>query len=159
MRRRPVLTVLVPLLVVVHLFLHLGLGIGRAAPDLLTVALLLAAREGGMGGGAALGFFLGLLEDSFSVLAFGANTLSLTLVGILGSRTRDFFVGESVLFHFSYLTLGKLIRDLIYWIAAGEGLREPFLSAVVVDGTVAAVYGALLGVLILVPFTRKEGLR
>jgi rod shape-determining protein MreD len=159
MSRRPVLTLLVPLLIVLHLLLHLGLGIGRGAPDLLTVALLLAARETGLGGGAGLGFFLGLMEDSFSVLAFGANTLSLTLVGILGARTRDLFVGDSVLFFFSYLTAGKLLRNLIHWLVAGEGIREPFLNAIVVDGTVSAVYGALVGILLLVPFDRGEGLR
>lgn len=159
MTRRPVLTILVPLLLVVHLFLHLGLGIGRGAPDLLTVALLLVARETGMGRGAGLGFFLGLMEDSFSVLAFGANTLSLTLVGILGARTRDLFVGDSILFFFSYLTVGKLLRDLIYWLVAGEGIREPFLNAIVVDGTVAAIYGAVVGMLLLIPVGGGEAFR
>jgi rod shape-determining protein MreD len=157
--RRRVVAILVPLLVVLHLFLHLGLGIGKAAPDFMTVALLLAAREVGMGAGGALGFSLGLLEDSVSVLAFGANTLSLTIVGILGARTRDLFVGESRRFFFTYLVVGKLIRDLIHWIVAGEGIREPFLSAVVVGGTIAAVYGAVLGVLLLLPFERKGTLR
>lgn len=152
MLRRPVLTVLVPALTILHFFLHLGLGVGRGAPDLLTVALLLAAREVGMGGGGALGFFFGLLEDSFSVLAFGANTLALTLVGILAARTRDLFVGESRLFHFWYLALGIWLRELFFWIAGGKGLREPFLTAVAVDGTVAAFYGALIGLLLLVPF-------
>lgn len=159
MNRRPILTILVPALVVLHLILHLGLGIGRGAPDLMTVALLLAARELGMGGGGALGFFLGLLEDSFSVLAFGANTLALTVVGILGARTRDLFVGESALFFFSYLALGKILRDLIHWFAAGEGIREPFLNAIVVDGTVAAVYGAVVGLVLLFPFKTPETAR
>jgi len=158
-RRRRVVAILVPLLVVLHLFLHLGLGIGKAAPDFMTVALLLAAREVGMGAGGALGFSFGLLEDSFSVLAFGANTLAFTVVGILGSRTRDLFVGESLRFLFTYLVAGKLLRDLIHWLVAGEGVRQPFLNAVVVDSTVAAVYGALLGVLVLLPFERKGFLR
>jgi cell shape-determining protein MreD len=158
-RRRRVVAILVPLLVVIHLFLHLGLGIGKAAPDFMTVALLLAAREVGMGAGGALGFSLGLLEDSFSVLAFGANTLALTIVGILGARTRDFFVGESRRFFFTYLVAGKLLRNLIHWLAAGERVRAPFLNAVVVDGTVAAVYCAVLGVLLLLPFERKGALR
>ncbi len=156
MRSRPILSILVPALVLLHLFLHLGLGIGRGAPDLLTIALLLAARELGMGWGGGLGLFLGLMEDSFSVLAFGANTLSLTLAGILGARTRDLFVGESFLFFFSYLALGKLFRDLVHWLVAGEGVREPFLDAVLVDGTLAAVYGALVGVVVLIPFNREE---
>lgn len=159
MSRRPVLTILLPALVVLHLFLHLGLGIGRAAPDLMTVALLLAARELGMGWGAGLGFFLGLLEDSFSVLAFGASTLSLTLVGALGARTRDFFVGESLLFFFAYLAAGKLLRDFLYWVVSGEGVREPFLNAVVVDGTLGALYCAVVGILVLVPFDRREVVR
>ena len=55
------------------------------------LALLLAVRETGMGWAGALGFFFGLLEDAFSVLAFGASSLAMTAVGILGSRTRDLF--------------------------------------------------------------------
>ena len=152
MSRRPVLTILVPALAIVHFFLHLGLGLGREAPDLLTVALLLAVREVGMGAGAGLGFFFGLLEDSFSVLAFGASTLSLTLIGMLGSRTRDLFVGESLGFHFWYLVLGIWGRGLVHWVVVGEGLREPFLNGAVADGLVAALYGGVVGVVLLVPF-------
>jgi rod shape-determining protein MreD len=125
----------------------------------MTVALLLAAREIGMGGGAGLGFLFGLLEDSFSVLSFGANTLSMTLVGILGARTRDLFVGESLLFFFSYLGAGKLFRELIQWAVAGEAVREPFLSVVVIDGTGSALYAAVTGTLLLLPFRWREASR
>ena len=102
-----------------------------------------------MGG---IGFFFGLMEDSFSVLAFGANTLAMTVVGILGARTRDLFVGESPLFFFWYLAIGIWLKGLVHWVVAGEGLREPFLNAVLVDGTVAALYGAVAGVLFMIPF-------
>ena len=152
MTRRPVLSILVPAFVILHFFLHLGLGIGRGAPDLLTVALLLAAREVGMGAGGGVGFFFGLLEDSFSVLAFGANTLAMTVVGILGARTRDLFVGESPFFFFWYLAAGIWLRGFVHWVVVGEGLREPFMNAVLVDGTVGAFYGALVGVIFLIPF-------
>jgi rod shape-determining protein MreD len=152
MTRRPVLAFLVPALAVTHFFLHLGLGVGSGAPDLLTVALLLAARELGMGGGGALGFLFGLLADSFSVLAFGANTLAMTVVGILGSRTRDLWVGESLFFYFWYLAAGIWLRGLIHWVVSGVNPREPFLNAVMVDGTLAAVYGALVGLLLIIPF-------
>ena len=47
--------VLVALLVVTHFLLHLGLGIGVAAPDLLTVAVLLSARRMRGWSAAALG--------------------------------------------------------------------------------------------------------
>lgn len=157
MSRRSILVVLVPALAITHFFLHLGLGLGRGAPDLLTVSLLLAVRELGTRGGGALGFFFGLLEDSFSVLAFGANTLALTLVGILGSRTRDLWLGESALFYFWYLAAGIWLRGLVHWIASGESLREPFMDVVVVDGTIAALYGAGVGILLLIPFANRSG--
>lgn len=150
------LGVLVPFLVVLHFFLHLGLGIGRGAPDLATVALLVAAREMGMGAGAGLGFVLGLMEDSFSGLAFGANTLAMTLLGALGARTRELFVGDSLVFLFSYLVLGKLLKDLVHWLLTAQEVRDRFLDAVVIDGSVAALYGAAVGLLLLVPLRSSE---
>lgn len=159
MNRRGVLLLLVPGLVLFHFLLHIGFGIGAGAPDLLAVAVLLAAREVGMGYGAGLGFFLGLLEDSFSVLAFGGNALALTLVGMLGARTRDLFVGESLSFHLGYLALGIWARRLIHWVVVGEGMRESFTSAALTDGTLAAVYGAVVGTLLLIPFAgRRRGI-
>lgn len=135
-------------LVVLHFLLHLGVGLGREAPDLLTLALLVAARELRVGGGAALGFAFGLLEDAFSILTFGANTIALTLVGALGSRTRDLFVGESLLFVVSYLFLGKWVRDLVLWGAMGT-LRGPLHEVVFIQGAISALYVAAVGVVVL----------
>ena len=159
MTRKTVLGLLVPLLVVVHFFLHVGFGIERAAPDLLTLALLLAARETGMGAGGAMGFFFGLLEDAFSVLAFGASTLAMTVVGILGARTRELFVGDSLLFFFVYLGVGKLLRDMIHWVVAGEVVREPFLNVVLIDGGIAAIYLASVGLLLALFLGDSRALR
>lgn len=136
---------MVAVLAALHFLLHLGLGLGREAPDLLTVALLLGARTGGTGVGAGLGFFFGLLEDAFSVLAFGANTVAMTLVGALGARTRDLFVGDSALFVLGYVAAGKWMRDLVYWIVAGETVREPFVQAILVDALLAAPYAGAVG--------------
>ncbi len=136
-------------LVVLHLFLHLGLGLGAEAPDLLTVGLLLAVREGGAGTGAGLGFAFGLLEDAFSVLAFGANTVAMTLVGAVGARARELFVGDSLLFVVAYLALGKWLRDLIHWVVVGEAVREPFVRAMLVQGGLAALYAAAVGLVVL----------
>ncbi len=149
MNRRTVLGLIVPLLVLLHFFFHVGLSLGNGVPDLLTLALLLAAREVSLGWGGGLGFFLGLLEDAFSVLAFGASTLALTVVGILGARTRDLFVGDSLLFFFVYLSVGKVLRNLVYWIVADATVRGPFLDSVVVQGGLASVYMALVGVLLV----------
>ncbi len=145
MSKRPVIWVLVGILSVLHFVLHVGLGIGRAAPDLLTIALLLMAREVGVGSAAGAGLVLGLLEDSLSVLAFGANTVAMTMVGILGALTRDLFVGDSRLFVVSYLFLGKLARDFGHWVLVGDELRQPFSEQVLVQGGIAAVYVAAIG--------------
>jgi len=141
--------VLVVALVVVHFVLHVGLGYGRGAPDLLTIGLLLAAREVGLGTGAAIGLLLGLLEDALSVLAFGANTVAATVVGILGASTRDLFVGDSLLFVVSYFFVGKWMRDFVHWVMVGEEVRQPFVDQVVVQGIVGGVYAALVGVAVV----------
>lgn len=158
MKSQVPLRFLVPALIVLHFMLHLGLGLERVAPDLLTVALLLAAREVGLGWGGGMGFVLGLLEDACSVLAFGASTLALTIVGILGARTRDLFVGDSVRFLFAYLFAGKMLREVIHWLAVGEGLREPFINSVLLADGMSAVYGAAVGVLLILPFTGGRNL-
>ncbi len=137
------------LLILVHFALHVSLGFGEGAPDLLVVALLISARELDMGRGAALGFVLGLLDDAFSVLAFGANTLALTLVGMGGARTRELFVGDSWLFVTSYLVLGKWTRDLLHWVAVGEGLRESFVDTMLIQSPIAALYAGLIGLAVI----------
>jgi rod shape-determining protein MreD len=140
----------VTLLVLLHFLLHVGFGIDRGAPDLLTVALLLAAREVTAGTAAGMGFFFGLLEDAFSVLAFGANTLAMTVIGALGAVTRDFFVGESWMFHFLYLVLGKWLRDALFWVLAGPEVRGPAVRTLLVQAPLAAVYAAAVGLVLLI---------
>ncbi len=149
MRTKLRVWVLVAGLFLLHFLLHVGLGLGPEAPDLLTVALLLAAREVQMGVAAGAGLLFGLLEDALSVLAFGANAVALTLLGSLGALTRDLFVGDSLLFLVSYFVLGKWVRDLIHWVMVGEALRQPFVDQVVVQGLLGAVYAAAVGILVM----------
>ena len=147
--RRWGLWALVAGLFVVHFVLHVGLGYGRGAPDLLTIGLLLVAREVGPGTAAVVGFLFGLVEDALSVLAFGANAVAMTAVGILGAFTRDLFVGDSRLFVVSYFFVGKWMRDFIHWIMVGEELRQSFWDQVVVQGMIGALYGAAVGLVLV----------
>jgi cell shape-determining protein MreD len=135
------------LLVILHFLLRLGLGYGSIAPDLLTLGMLVAARELRTGSAASLGLFLGVLEDSFSILAFGGSTVAMAVVGVVGSRTRDLFVGDSLLFLVSYLVLGKWSRDLIQWLVVGEGVREPFVETMLIQAPVSAIYLGVVGVI------------
>jgi len=147
----PILTLIVVLgLAMLHFLLRVGFGIGSGAPDLLTVALLLGAREVRVGSAAGLGFVFGILEDALSVVAFGANALALSVLGIIGATTRELFVGDSWLFVVSYFFIGKWLRDAVHWVMVGEELRRPFAEQMLVQGVGSAAYAALVGVVVLV---------
>lgn len=145
---RPRAWVLALLLFVLHFLLHVGFSYGRGAPDFLTLAVLLLARELSVGRAGTVGLLFGLCEDALSVLAFGANSVALTLVAIGGAVTRDLFVGDSRMFLISYVLLGKLVRDLIHWIAVGDALRQPFVEQVLIQGGVSALYLAVVGLVV-----------
>ncbi len=149
MRSNRLFRVILISLPILHFLLHVGFGIGRLAPDLLAVGLLLLAREMRTGTAAGLGFFLGLLEDAFSLLAFGANTLACTLLGIAGSRSRDLFVGETLFFLISYLFFGTWLRAVLHWAVAGDEVRRDAGVSLLVHGPLDAAYAAAVGVGIL----------
>ena len=137
------------LLPVLHFFLHVGLGIGPWAPDLLTVSVLVTAVKVKTETAAGIGFALGLMEDALSILSFGASTMALTAVGILGTRSSNFFVGESVGFLVSYLTLGIWLRGAIHWVLVWEGSGYGLVRILLVQTPAAALYGAAVGTILL----------
>jgi rod shape-determining protein MreD len=137
------------LLPVLHFLLKVGFGLGNAVPDLLTLALLLTAREVRSGAAAGFGFFYGLLEDAFAILSFGANTLVLTVLASLGARSRDLFVGESLLFFSLYLGGGTWLRAAFHWLLSdpeGRGAAGPVLLA---EAPLTALYTTGVGLLLL----------
>ena len=136
-------------LMVLHFVLHVGFSLRAGAPDLSTLGLLVLAREVRMGTGAGIGFVLGLLEDALNALAFGTSTVAMTVVGAAASRTRDLFVGESATFVALYLFVGKWVRDGIQWTMTAPEVREPLQRALLVDATVASVYVAVVGLVLV----------
>jgi rod shape-determining protein MreD len=137
------------LLILTHLIVHVGFGVGAAAPDLFTLALLIIARDTHMAVAALIGLGLGLVEDALGLRSFGAHGLSLALVGALASRTRDLFVGESVMFVATYLFVGKLAADLFHWVAVGAEHRSGFVRAVFLEGGTGALYVAVVGLALM----------
>ncbi len=134
-------------LAVLHFFLHLSLGLGMRAPDLLTVAVLLGARQLPGAGAAALGFFFGLLEDAVAVVAFGAATAVETVVGYLGARSRDLFVGETGLFLGLYLFLGCWLHDALYYLLAEGARQSGAVSSLLVEAPLWSLYSAAAGMI------------
>ena len=102
-----------------------------------------------MGRAAGMGLLFGLLEDALSVLSFGANSVAMTIVAVLGAVTRDLFVGDSLFFLVSYFLIGKWVRDLVYWFMVGETLRQPFVDQVLIQGLIGGMYAAIVGVVLL----------
>ena len=146
MRLRVVL--LVSCLILTHLVLRTALGFGKAAPDLFIVALLVGSRTLGVGAGAGLGFVLGLLEDAFSMRAFGANAFAMTLVGALGAKSRDFFVGDSTGFLVTFFLLGTWVRDLLAWVVTDGSIRPVFLDHLVIEAPLLALYTTVVGLVV-----------
>lgn len=144
--------VFVAVLAIIHFLLHLTLGLDRSAPDLLTLAILLAARQLTGGSAAGIGFALGLLEDAVSLVAFGAAAVTGTVVGYLGARSRDLFVGESLFFLGVYLFLGKWVRDALYYGLAGVVRRGEPVHALLIEAPLSALYMAAVGVVAILVY-------
>lgn len=144
--------VLVFFLVVLHFGLRLTLGLDVWAPDLLTLAVLIGARQLRGGPAAALGFALGLLEDAVSLGAFGAAAIVQTIIGYLGARSRDLFVGDSLLFLTLYFFLGAWLQDaLYYWIVPGLR-RGTTVDALLIHAPLQALYVAVAGVVAILVY-------
>ena len=141
--------ILVGGLVLAHLLAHVAFGYGRGIPDLMVIGLLIGGRGLRVGQGAGLGFALGLLEDSFSVLSFGSNTFSMTTVGILASRSRGLFLGDSTVFVVAYFFVGKFLRDGLTWFVSDTVSRPPLSSHLLVDMPLGALYVAVVGFVVV----------
>ena len=137
-------------LVALHFVLHLTFGLSVWAPDLLTLAVLLAARQLTGGAAAGVGFVLGILEDAVSLGAFGAAAITQTVVGYLGARSRDLFVGESILFLSLYFFLGAWLQDALYYAVAPAVRRGDPVDALLLHAPLQALYVAVVGVVAMI---------
>ena len=146
-------------LIVAHFFLHLALGLGDSAPDLLTVGLLLAVRRARASVAAFLGLVLGVLNDALASVAFGAEAVVLTLVGFLGARSRDLFEGDSLLFIGAYLFLGKWLHDAAYYTLAHQLARGDVVTRLFMQAPVAALYAAGAGIVAMLVYRAATGER
>ncbi len=135
-------------LIVAHLTLHVALGLGREAPDLFLIAVLVASRHLSLGAGAVLGFAVGLIEDSFAMSSFGSTVFAMTVAGTAGAQTRHLFVGNSWTFLVTYFGLGKLLRDLLSWIASDPANRSTFTYQFVFESPLLALYAGVVGALV-----------
>ncbi len=147
------------ILIAFDLALHIGLGLGALAPDLLTVAALLAARRLSGVKAAIVGLLIGLLADSIALVGFGASSIALVIVCFLGARTRDMFEGNSALFLGLYLFIGKWLRDAIWYAVAPAAHEGQQLSTLWTAAPMHALITAVCGAIALMIFRAVVGER
>ena len=150
--------IFIAILVVLHLVLHVAIGLGMGAPDLLTVAVLLAARRLKSSGAAALGLVVGILNDALSLTTFGANALSYAIIGFLGARSRDLFEGDSLLFVAVYVFLGKWLRDALYFVITRSAHGETW-GSLLTAAPIAAVFAAFAAMVAMMLYRAATGER
>jgi len=151
--------VFVAFLVFAHLVLHVALGYGAGAPDLMAVAVLLAARRLTPPHAALLGLALGLLADALALTSFGATAVALVAVGWAGARTRDLFEGGSYGFTLAYLFLGKWLADAIYLLVSPVARAASVHAALVTALPFYALITAATGVFALAAYRLSVGAR
>lgn len=134
----------VVLLVVLHFVLRVGLGFQQLVPDLLVVALLLAARELRAGPAAGLGLLLGVLDGAVVPFSMGASAVVLTILGFLGARSRDLFSGDNYLLLAAYLFAGKWLFDTLLFLVTGDMFRAG-ASYLLIVSPLTALYAAAAG--------------
>lgn len=132
------------ILVLLHFVLRVGMGLEQLAPDLLIVALLLAARELRAGWAAGVGLLLGIIDGSLVPFNLGATAVVLTLVGFFGARSREIVSGESLIFLAVYLFIGKWVFDTLLFLLTGEAFG-PTAAYLVLVSPLAALYAAAAG--------------
>lgn len=150
--------VFIAILVVVHLVLHVAIGLGAVAPDILTVAVLLAARRLKGSAAAAVGLVLGILNDALSLTTFGAMALVYAIVGFLGARSRDLFEGDSLLFVAVYVFLGKWLRDALYFVVTRSAHGDPW-GSLLTTAPVAAIFAAFSAMVAVTLYRAATGER
>lgn len=146
------LAAFVAVLVVLHLVGRTGYGLSALTPDLLLVALLVAARCTSAGTASGIGFLLGFLEGAMLPLTLGAGALVLTILGYLGARSRDIVAEDSLSFLALYLFFGKWAYDALMVLATG--LRPGAAIDLLVVSPFAALYGTVAGLVLLALYRR-----
>jgi rod shape-determining protein MreD len=146
------------ILILLHLVLRLALGL-TIVPDLIVVAALLGGRRLGGWQSALYGLLLGILADSLALVGFGATSVAFVLVCYLGSRSRNFFEGDSYLFIAMYALLGAWLVEVIRFFAGGAMVREVSAGYLVSGGLLNALYVAAAAVVSLIAYRAITGHR
>lgn len=146
------------ILILLHLVLRLALGL-TIVPDLIVVAALLGGRRLGGWQSALYGLLLGILADSLALVGFGATSVAFVVVCYIGSRSRNFFEGDSYLFIALYAVVGAWLVEAIRFAAGGAMARGVGAGYLIGGGLLNALYVAAAAVVALIAYRAFTGHR
>lgn len=148
------LAIVLLLLVLLHAGLRPLLGDGRAVPDFLLLALLVYAIGARPGNAAVAGFFVGLLADSLSPVAFGAGIFAHTVIGYLAAWGKAVFFAENLWVNAALFFAGVWLRDGLLLLASGSTEGNTVLWQLGYWSPLLALSTAVTGVVVLLLFRK-----
>jgi rod shape-determining protein MreD len=120
------------------------LSVGSVRPDLNLIALTAVALRRGPVAGLYAGFFLGLLQDVYTVDSLGADVLANSIVGYAMGFFEEKVMKVMAATRVLLLGLGLVVHDLVWLLAAGFRGRG-FFEALLFQSLPSAVYTLVLG--------------
>jgi rod shape-determining protein MreD len=154
MIRKALPFILIFLLFALQVFFHSLYGLVDALPDLIPIAIAVAAARWNPGGVAMLGFVAGVMEDSFSTSYLGLNSLAWTAAGTIGASIKSSLYGNRVAVAVILVAVLKAIHDVIFnvvylWNSPGDLPARLFLEM-----PLAVVYSSGLGLIFFIILDR-----
>lgn len=130
------------------------LGMPRAAPDFLLVALLVFAIQARPGPAAVAGFLVGMFADALSPAAFGAGAMAHTTVGYLAAWGKAVFFADHLLVNAGFFFVGCWVRDALVLLVGRHAEGSTVLWQLGFWSVLMALTTAATGVVILFLFRR-----
>ncbi len=143
------------LLFFLQLFFHSLFGRVAALPDLVPIAIAVAAVRWGVGGVALVGFIAGLIEDSFSTSHLGLNSLSWVGAATSGALIKGSLYGNRLAVAVILVAFLKVIHDVIYYVIYLWGMPGDIFTQLFFFTPLSVVYSAGLALVTFLLFQRQ----
>jgi rod shape-determining protein MreD len=139
---------LVCFLLFLQVFFHSLYGWVDELPDLVPIALAIAALRWGMGWTGFIGFLAGVMEDSFSTSYLGLGSLSWIIAGMVGGSVRGSLYGNQLSVAVILVAIIKMIHDIIYNVVYLWDSPSDIPSRLFIHVPFAALYSVALSIVL-----------
>ncbi len=148
--------IIILFLLSLQVFFHSIFGLVEALPDLIPIALAIAAIRWGLAGAVIAGFLAGVVEDSFATSLLGLNSLSWTLAGSIGSTIRSSLYGNRIAVAVILVAILKAVHDIVYYVVYLWNMPGDILTRMFLHVPIASVYSAGMAFVIFILLDRLD---